>query len=377
MHQRVGTTAAEYAGVGFGKLLLFGEHAAVYGYPALGMALPLRTTVRLVDEGPTTEPNPATELDVTTEQGPDAERNLDKVGRMLSLPELPENDQEIVRALWADLLRISVDTSAAKHRNSILSHLRKRQFTLRVWSNVPRSRGLGSSAAACAALAGAWTALAAESKLGGTEPAIWLLAHRLEHRFHGTPSGIDTGLAVHGGCRSFLFHGGELPETHALPPPAFPVVAAAVPRQSNTKALVADIRSRREAGDPAVDQALAQLGRISEQAVNAVASGAPAETVAAAANEADALLVALELDSEQVRYGLRMAREYGALGGKISGAGGGGAFLAIFAPNQAGAAAEFAAALPGRLQEQGGEAEAIVISPPQQTPPSSTAETTT
>lgn len=368
MHQGVGVSAVEYTGNGFGKLLLFGEHAAVYGYPALGLALPLRTTVRLVDEVPRTELN----------------RSMSR--SRLSAPHLPEKDREIVQALWEDLFRFAGDRSAPDNRSThndtgnLLEHLRERQFTLHVWSNVPRSRGLGSSAAACAALAGAWTAMEAmeaNAKLPDSQHATWLLAHKLEHRFHGTPSGIDTGLAVYGGCRSFLFNGGELPETQLLPHPAFPIVAAAVPRRSDTKALVASIRRRREAGDPVVHQALAQLGRISEQAIRAVAAGAPAETVAAAANEADSLLTALELDSEQVRYGLRLAREYGAVGGKISGAGGGGAFLAIFGPDRAEAAAAFAAALPAQIEKQGGEAEAIVISPPQLTPPSTKAESTT
>ncbi len=353
MHQRVGVSAVEYTGVGFGKLLLFGEHAAVYGYPALGIALPLCTTVHLVDEGLRTELKRS-----TAESG-------------LSAPDLPKKDREIVQALWEDLFRFASDS------DNLLEHLRERRFTLQVRSDVPRSRGLGSSAAACAAFAGAWTAMEVGSKLPDSQHATWLLAHKLEHRFHGTPSGIDTGLAVYGGCRSFLFNGGELPETQALPPPAFPIVAAAVPRGSDTKALVAGIRRRREAGDPVVHQALAQLGRISEQAIDAVADGAPAETVAAAANEADSLLVELELDSEQVRYGLRLAKEYGALGGKISGAGGGGAFLAMFAPNQAEAAAAFAAALPTKLKKTGGEAEAIVILPPQLRPPSTKAESTT
>ncbi len=358
VHKGVGVGDKEYNGAGFGKLLLFGEHAAVYGYPAVGLALPLRTTMNLVDEGLPVEPNKSA------------------VPTGLSAPLLPESDQVIVQALWEDLFRIATSgTSEPDHGNSFLSSLRGRRFRMDVWSNVPRSRGLGSSAAACAALAGAWTALGAEMDLSSTHHAIWLLAHRLEHRFHGTPSGIDTGLAVHGGCRSFHFTGAELPDTDALPPPVFPIVAAAVPRRSDTKGLVADIRRRHEAGDRVVHDTLAQLGRISEQAIDAISAAAPAETLAAAANEADSLLVGLDLDSDPLRYGLQLAAEFGAIGGKISGAGGGGAFLAIFGHDQTEAAAAFAAALPARLQQQGGEAAAIVISPPHPAPPSTESAT--
>lgn len=358
MHNGVGVSPAQYTGAGFGKLLLFGEHAAVYGYPAVGLALPLRTTMSLslVQKAFRTEPS------------------LSSPKSALNVPHLPESDRDIIHALWEDLFRMAAEgRSTASPDRAVLSHLRAQQFTLQVWSNVPRSRGLGSSAAACAALAGAWKALYAESEAYGTEDAVvydtqdavWLLAHQLEQRFHGTPSGIDTGLAVYGGCRSFHFHGSVLPETQALPAPDFPIVAAAVPRHSDTKALVADIRRRHEAGDRKVHTTLSRLGSIAEQAIDALVAGAPAETLAAAANEADSLLVGLELDSEQLRYGLRLAREYGALGGKMSGAGGGGAFVALFSPEQAEAAAEFAAVLPARLREQGGEAEAIVIPPPQ------------
>lgn len=353
VHQQLGIRDTEYTGAGFGKLLLFGEHAAVYGHPAVGLALPLRTTVRLVDEGPRVEPT----------------RSASPTG--LSAPQLPESDRVIVQALWEDLFRIAAGGSADQlYDQSFLSSLRGRQFRTEIGSDVPRSRGLGSSAAACAALAGAWAALGAEAALSSTLHTIWLLAHHLEHRFHGTPSGIDTGLAVYGGCRSFHFTGAELPDTAALPPPDFPLVAAAVPRRSDTKGLVAGIRRRHEAGDRLVHDTLTQLGRISEQAIGALTAGAPAETLAAAANAADSLLVGLDLDSDQLRYGLQLAKEYGALGGKISGAGGGGAFLAIFGKDRAEAAAAFAAALPAQLRQKGGEAAAIVISPPHLTAPS-------
>lgn len=265
-----------------GKLLLFGEHAAVYGRPAVGLGVPWSLRLRFV---------PAREGDET---GAAAERLRDACRRL------------------------GIDAPPAG--------------ALEVRSEIPFGVGLGSSAALCVALARAVGGAAAAPG----ERELWDRAHRAEHAFHGTPSGIDTGLALLGGVQRFTPAGPGVPSAQPIAVQRIHLVAGFVPRRGDTAAHVAAVRQRMQAGDAAVRAAIDRLGAIVEPACRLL--GAPAADRAVRlgtlADEAGALLNDIGVGSPVVADLLAAARAAGAAGGKISGGGGGGAFVA-FVPDRA------------------------------------------
>jgi len=292
-------------GSGSGKLILFGEHSAVHGHPAIGVSLPERTRVELL--GPA-----AIEWDL----GPVEPGDRDAVFR--SLRELQD----------------------------LLPEMRGRRRRVRISSRVVRGVGLGSSAALCVALAGA--ALdAVRGKFQAEE--VWALAHSLERRFHGTPSGIDTGLAVHPGVSAFTpvpgdsgASAGVLPRRRSICPPPVALVVGAVPRSADCGALVGRVADRLRSGDRQVRQAIDSLGAIASEACQVLDGSSDRAEGAARTREAAARVGALAtsamdhlrtlglsdaVQDRLIRAGLRV----GATGGKLSGAGAGGAFYLVFA----------------------------------------------
>jgi mevalonate kinase len=270
-----------------GKLLLFGEHAAVYGRPAVGLGVPWRLRLRFL---------PAGEGDET---GAAAERLRDACRR------------------------IGVDAPPAG--------------ALEVRSEIPFGVGLGSSAALCVALAHAVGGAAAASGKRG----LWDVAHRAEHAFHGSPSGIDTGLALLGGVQRFTPAGpGSVPAAQPIAAQRIHLIAGLVPRRGDTAAHVAAVRRRMQAGDDAVRSAIDRLGAVVEPACRLLAASAADRAVrlGALADEADELLASIGVGSPAVVELLAAARCAGATGGKISGGGGGGAFVAFVRDRDAGLA---------------------------------------
>lgn len=275
-------------GAAGGKLLLFGEHAAVYGRPAVGVGVPWRLQLRF---------SAARAGDESGDESPAAaERLRDACRRIGGAP-----------------------TAGA----------------LEVRSELPLGVGLGSSAALCVALA-----RAVASTRGGR--SLWSVAHRAEHAFHGSPSGIDTGLALLGGVRRFTPPApGRLPTAHAIAVQGLYLIAGFVPRRGDTAAHVAAVRRRMEAGDGAVRSAIDRLGAIVAPACELLAASAADRAVrlGALADEADELLAGIGVGSPAVAGVLAAARSAGATGGKISGGGGGGAFVAFVPDRGAGLAA--------------------------------------
>ena len=277
----------EQTGSATGKLLLFGEHAAVYGYPALGISLPWRLELKIT---------PISEMGR-------AGTGLDETGRGGDAhPPLPEQ-------------------LAAMFGTPRLHGL------VEVRSQIPVGLGFGSSAALC---------VAAERALAGsvqplTAAAAWRGAHERERVFHGTPSGADTGLAAVAGTGYLTWEsGGGLPRHEPVPAAELHLVVAAVPRRGDTRAHVAAVAQRMRAGDTAIRGVLRRLGRCSTEARALLLAPVPAANdLGAVADRAQWMLAELGLGDPAQERLLHAGRSAGASGGKLSGAGGGGACFLV------------------------------------------------
>jgi mevalonate kinase len=312
-----------FVGSGRGKLLLFGEHAAVYGHPAVGLSLDSTLRVKL---------QPAE-------------------GGSFRIPGVRAEDREpILRIL--DLL----ETVSGENGEAPRAGLKGKPGggLLLLESQIPRGLGFGSSASLCVALA---TAVAARRGEGDLR-RIWEWAHRAEALFHGTPSGIDTGLALLGGLYSFQPHPPELPEAERLTGAELHLVVGAVPRKASAGRLIGSLREKVLGKDRRVVEILEQLGVLAAESREILRSRSDGRTGESAATqlarkavEAQELLSLLELSTPELDRLLREGRNRGALGGKLSGAGGGGAFFLICGdPRTAGGVAAGLRKLSGSLK---------------------------
>jgi mevalonate kinase len=282
-----------YLGAGRGKLLLFGEHAAVYGYPAVGLSLKTALRVQL-------QPGRRSGWKV---KGVEAE----DCGKILEVLELLEK------------------ISSSGHGRG--------GGTIRIESEIPRGLGFGSSAALCVALAAA----VASWRGGEDQRRIWEWAHRGEKLFHGTPSGIDTGLALLGGLYSFRPHPPELPAAESLKGVALHLVVGAVPRRENAGALIGGLRDKMLGGDENTITILEELGKLAERAGEILRGRrelsrekSVPKMLGELARGAQEYLGRLGLNTPELDRLLEQGMADGALGGKLSGAGGGGAFFLIY-----------------------------------------------
>jgi mevalonate kinase len=285
------------------KLILFGEHSAVYGHPAIGVSLPESLTVRL---------------------GRARLREWD-------LRNIAGDDIPSVRSVLARMETMVPDLRAAG------------RCSVRITSGIARGIGYGSSAALCVALSAAVLRRARGSAGGDAEgggPAsdaaelgkAWALAHDAEQVFHGTPSGVDTGLSLLGGLFAFEPRPPALPLHHALGGAPLWLVTAAVPRDDSCAALIRGLGGRMRAGDRVAKTAIEELGKIAHAArdvLSAPRETDPASSVGAAADAAMEVLKGIGLGNPSMEELISAGKRAGALGGKLSGAGGGGAFYLV------------------------------------------------
>ena len=258
-------------GEGLGKLILCGEHAVVYGYPAVAVAVDRRLKVRLRRiEGPTRP------LGCTIEPA-------------------------ILEAL-ADVIPVQ-------------------GIGIEVESSIPLGRGMGSSAALAVAL------VRASGVLSGSPPSddeVFERAFAIERIFHGNPSGLDHAVSSRGGA--VAYRRGPPPSITPLACPELPLVVLDSGACGNTAELVAAVAR----GRPALDTVLDQIGQVVEHVLAHLESPAPAlDAIGPLLTENHRLLSALGVSSPTLDHLVETAIGAGALGAKISGAGGGGVVLAL------------------------------------------------
>jgi mevalonate kinase len=278
--------------VGHAKLLLFGEHAAVHGHPAVGLSLPETTVAEL-----------------TLEERP-GWRFCGRAAEALA----PGGQAALLARMLSRLHELARGPGPGGGQA---------RFT----SGIPQGLGFGSSAALCVAAASALGAGSADAA------ALWAWAHEAERLFHGTPSGIDTGLALLDGLYLFQPAPPGLPSARRLSGLPLDLVVGAVPRHADTGTLVGDLGRKVAGGDRRTAEALHELGRIAGRAADLLEGTGEREGrltgLGELANTAQLLLSDQGLSTPQLDGLLREGLSCGALGGKLSGAGGGGAFFLI------------------------------------------------
>ena len=281
-----------------GKVILLGEHAVVYGHPALAAAL-------------------TRSVFVTVEDGPAAE---------LMLPQGMPTPGDILDGV----VRIARGAG------------RQRGFVARVRSEIPLGGGLGSSAALGVALARAFCL--GEGRKCPIEEAEQLALH-LERVLHGAPSGVDPAICARGGVivfsRPHLLRQGDLRQVESLargpdiPPrietvlaPPFWLVVALTGLARGTRSTVLPLVKRRAAEPHIYDPLLQRLGALTLVCRDALVR-ADIESLGACFDEAHSVLQRLGVSCAELDDVVGKLKAAGAPGAKLTGAGGGGAAIAI------------------------------------------------
>jgi mevalonate kinase len=276
--------------VGFGKIILLGEHAVVYGYPALAAAL---------DRGVTIAP-------VATPAGGPLRLEL----RVWNVAVVAGDEHPVARSLAA----IADELGAGRPPLSLIGD-----------AQIPPGAGLGSSAALAVAVARAvLTHLQRPLDLG----LLTRAAGASEALVHGRPSGVDVALAIAGGVGVFRRTTGLLPLTR-VPPLRVLVGPSGAPR--STAAMIDQV-AQATGGQPD-DARLRELGALTDTATAALIAGDRAG-LGAAMNRAHGLLADLGVSTPALDALCEAARAAGADGAKLTGAGGGGAVIAVAPPGR-------------------------------------------
>ena len=272
-----------------GKVILLGEHAVVYGHPALAGALDAGVHVDAVP-GDGLLRVPAWSVTV-------------RAGEASVLP-LAQAYTALVDSLGRlpGFVRPAVDLVA--------------RFVL------PTGAGLGSSAALSVAIARA-LGEAAGYALG--EDAILDAAMAAETVFHGRPSGIDHAVAARGGFGLFTRADGFRRLAAAVP---VPLVVGHTGRERDTKGRVARVAVLAAEHPVETHARFDAIGTLVRRAVDAIAAGDFA-ALGVAMNDNQRHLDALEVSCGEIDRLCGLARDAGALGAKLTGGGGGGCVIAL------------------------------------------------
>ena len=289
-----------------GKVTLFGEHAVVYGYPAIVASIDKRIFV-------SAELRDDDKIRINAQ-------DLRTSGVIVSI----SNGEIQVTTDYGKTLSAIGYLNKAIELTSEYLDVRK-GVNLEVRSEMPVGAGLGTSAAVSVATIAAYS-----SCLGYelSKDEIARLGWEVEKNVQGIASPMDTSIATFGGVLKIWFEGSTVYRTPLRVGSELPLVVAYVEREKSTRDMVMWVRNLREKHPELINGILEHIGKISLEAEKTLAEGNLRE-VGMLMNINHGLLEALGVSSRRLNEVVYTARVAGALGSKLTGGGGGGASIAL------------------------------------------------
>ncbi|MDG1463128.1 MAG: hydroxymethylglutaryl-CoA reductase, degradative [Gammaproteobacteria bacterium] len=278
-------------GVGFGKIILLGEHSVVYGRHAIACPIPLNTRAHVED----------------CDDG--VHLLIPKWGVEYQLNPVKENRRSFELAASEILEKLG---------------LGNRGMRIEVFPDLPRGMGMGGSAALAVAVV---RAIDQHFKLGLSADQINEFALESEKTAHGKPSGIDNTMATFG--QPLVFRKGEPPMVELLniPEPIW-VVVGMTRSEGLTAKTVQAVREAHARQPQIYEKIFDDIDNLTLRGVAAIQENDMA-TLGELMNINQGLLNALQVSTPELEAGIQLARDSGALGAKLTGGGGGGAMLAL------------------------------------------------
>jgi len=279
-------------GVGFGKVILFNEHFVVYGIPAIASAIGVKTTA-------TVERSAGSGVELKDARPESPGYKAEKLGQQ----------KESLDIL---LKFMNIDT---QHNH----------YNITLEGDLLAASGVGASAASCAAIARAFSQ---ELHLNFSDERVNEVAYEGEKGYHGTPSGIDNTAATYGGLIWYRRDGSaQLMERMRLRKPV-EIVMGNTGKVADTKIVVAGVRERKEREPEKYERLFQNADQLARNARKQL-EDFNLEKVGAYMNENHRLLQEIGVSSPELDALVKLARDTGAVGAKLTGTGRGGYMVAL------------------------------------------------
>jgi mevalonate kinase len=292
------------------KVILFGEHFVVYGGPAILAAINKRISVdartSLHDEGKIVI---RSDIGAAGEYWYSGEFNALEGGRK-------------AKAVLDPLYRAI--------RQVLLMRNKKKKIGIEVdiSSRVPPGIGLGSSAASCVATVAAVDSLFEKNP---SRQKVCELAIESERQIHKRTSGADCYISTFGGLMQYYSKLKSFKSIEAKG--SLSLVVASTGIKHYTSDLVAGVKRFKDTNKTLFESLAKQASDICLQAWTAIESG-KSDKVGELMNENQIILQQIGISHYKVHDIIDICSRAGAIGAKITGAGGGGAVIALAASKQ-------------------------------------------
>ena len=262
-----------------GKLMLFGEHAVVYGYPCLVTAVDRRLSV--------------------------------------SVERISSNEDNIITPQVKDTTFVEKTLDLFRKTFKPNDHVRIETF-----SQFSHNLGFGSSSAVTISLL---KSLSEAYDIKQTSQDIFNMAYKIVLDVQGTGSGFDLAAAAYGGTLEFV-KGGTVIEPLNLP--NLPLIVAYSGIKADTPTIVKELAKRYENQTDRIDMIFKQIADLTNQAKQML-SKEDFYNTGLLMNENHRQLQHLGVSTEKLDRMVEAAVVAGAYGAKLSGAGGGDCIICL------------------------------------------------